>query len=87
MLLLRNPRHRVFGWALAGFGLFWASTGWPVLRPAGLMTDDAWPGMTFAVWFLNRFGAFLAVPIVVLLLIFPDGRFLPGRWGAAGRAA
>ena len=43
--------------------------------------------MTFALWFLNRFGAFLVVPIAVLLLIFPTGRFLPGRWGAAGKVA
>ena len=86
-LLLRNPRQG-FGWALAGFGLFWVLDGLAQSYVhAGLTADDAWPGMTFALWFLNRFGAFLVVPIAVLLLIFPTGRFLPGRWGTAGKAA
>ena len=86
-LLLRNPRQG-FGWALAGFGLFWVLDGLAQSYVhAGLTADDAWPGMTFALWFLNRFGAFLLVPIAVLLLIFPTGRFLPGRWGTAGKAA
>ena len=37
--------------------------------------------MTFALWFLKRFTAFLPVAIAVLLLIFPTGRFLPGPLG------
>ncbi len=86
-LLLRNPRQG-FGWAVAWFGLFWVLDGLSQSYVhAGLTADDAWPGMTFALWFLNRFGAFLIVPVALMLLIFPTGRFLPGRWGGAGRFA
>jgi signal transduction histidine kinase len=86
-LLLRNPRQGI-GWALAGFGVFWVLDGMAQSYVhAGLTADDAWPAMTAVLWFLNRFGAFLVVPIAVLLLIFPTGRFLPGRWGVAGKVS
>jgi hypothetical protein len=86
-LLLRNPRQG-FGWAVAWFGLFWVLDGLAQSYVhAGLTADDAWPGMTFALWFLNRFGAFLIVPVALMLLIFPTGRFLQGRWGVAGKVS
>lgn len=86
-LLLRNPRQG-FGWAVAWFGLFWVLDGLSqsYVR-AGLTATDAWTGMTFALWFLNRFGAFLILPVAVMLLIFPTGRFLGGRLGTAGKVA
>lgn len=83
-IVLRSPGHQVIGWALAGCGLFWSLDGlsesW--VR-TGMITEAALPGMTFAVWFLMRFTALLMSTIVVLPLLFPDGRFLPGRWGIA----
>jgi signal transduction histidine kinase len=87
VVLLRVPGHR-FGWALAWLGLFWALDGVAqAYVRVGLSADDAWPGMTFALWFLLRFTSLLPVAIAALLLIFPTGRFLPGRWGAAGKAS
>jgi len=86
-VILRTPGHRVIGLAMGGAGLFWAADGvaesWVRL---GLVTEDALPGMTFAVWFLFRFTALLTATVVLLPLIFPDGRFLPGAWGAASWA-
>lgn len=83
-IILRTPGRRVIGWAMGGVGLFWALDGlsesWVRL---GLVTEDAVPGSTFAAWFLFRFSALLTASIVLLPLIFPEGRFLPGRWGVA----
>ncbi|NYD56227.1 signal transduction histidine kinase [Nocardioides marinisabuli] len=82
----RDPRSR-FGWALAGFGLFWAVDGlaqsWLY---AGVTDTSAWPGSTLALWFWGRVGSLLPVVAAVLLLLFPTGRFLPGRWGRASGA-
>ncbi|MFD1946792.1 sensor histidine kinase [Nocardioides aestuarii] len=86
-IVLRNRPGHGFGWALAGFGLFWALDGLAqAYVRVGLSPDEAWPGMTFALWFLLRAGSLLPVVTAVLLLLFPTGRFLPGRWGVASRA-
>lgn len=83
-IVLRVPGHGGIGWALAGAALFWASDGVSEAYVAlGVVTDHPLPGMTFAVWFLFRFTALLIPAIVVLPLVFPEGRFLRGRWGAA----
>lgn len=85
--VLRSPGHRAIGWTLAGSAAFWASDG---LSEAyvrlGTVTEEALPGSTFALWFLFRFTALLTATVVVLPLLFPEGRFLPGRWGAASWA-
>lgn len=85
--VLRGREARLFGWLLGGLGLFWALDGvaQSAIR-AGVTDQHVWPGMTFAVWFLERFGAFLPVSILALALIFPNGRFLPGALGVLGRA-
>lgn len=85
-VLWRRPRHRGFALALAGSGVFWALDGISesCVR-LGLVTPEPLPGMTFAVWFLQRFTALLPVTVAALLLLFPTGRFLAGRWGAVGR--
>lgn len=87
VILMKEPRQRV-GWVLAGSGIFWALDGLTqsyIL--SGLRETDAWPGMTFALWFLNRFGSYLTSVTAVLVMIFPTGRFLPGRWGTASWVA
>ncbi|MFB9730936.1 GAF domain-containing sensor histidine kinase [Ornithinimicrobium kibberense] len=80
VILMRDPRQG-FGWALAWLGCFWALDGlsqsW-VRYAVGY--DESLPGSNLALWFLNRVGAFLPVTVALLLLLFPTGRFLPGRW-------
>ena len=87
VVLVREPLQG-FGWALAGSGLFWVTDGLAqsYVR-VGLSADDLWPGLSFAAWYLNRFTGYLTVPIAVMLLLFPTGRLLPGRWGTAGRVS
>jgi signal transduction histidine kinase len=85
IILLRDARQR-FGWLLGALGLFWVLDGLAqsYIR-YGITDDDILPGMATAFWFLHRFGALLPVSVAALLLIFPTGRFLGGRWGVAGR--
>ncbi|MFS3128483.1 sensor histidine kinase [Nocardioides sp. Bht2] len=86
-IVLRHDRHQMFGWALAGFGLFWALDGFAqsYVR-SGLSETEAWPAMTWMLWFLNRFGVYLTAVTAVLVMIFPTGRFLSGAWGWVSRA-
>lgn len=87
-IVLVHDRRQRFGWLLALSGLFWALDGFAQSYVhAGLGADSAWPQMTFALWFLNRFGAYLTAVTAVLLLVFPTGRFLPGRWTPASWVA
>lgn len=87
IILMKDPRQRV-GWVLAGSGIFWALDGFTqsyIL--SGLSETGSWPAMTFALWFLNRFGSYLTAVTAVLVMIFPTGRFLPGRWRVASWVA
>ena len=86
-MLLHDVRQR-FGWALAWLGVFWVldALSQSYVR-YGVRSDDALPGINAALWFLDRFGAFLPVTVAVLLMIFPTGRFLEGRWGRGSQVA
>ncbi|HWJ08017.1 MAG TPA: GAF domain-containing sensor histidine kinase [Nocardioides sp.] len=87
-VILLHDRRQLFGWVLAFSGLFWALDGFSQSYVhAGLTAQDAWPGMTFTLWFLNRFGAYLTSVTAASLLVFPTGRFLPGRWTTASWVA
>ena len=87
-LVLLHDRRQAFGWALGWIGLFWSLDGLAQSYVRyGVRTDDALAGVNAALWVLNRFGAFLPMTVAVLLLIFPTGRFLEGRWGRVGQAA
>lgn len=44
------------------------------------------PGTDFAYWFVARAGAFLLSGLVALLLLYPTGRLLGGRWRAVALA-
>src|SRR6478735_2497901 len=87
VVLLHDVRQG-FGWALAWLGIFWAldAVAQSYVR-YGVRPDGALPAMNPALWFLDRFGAFLPVTVAVLLMIFPTGRFVEGRWGRACQAA
>ncbi|HYO39374.1 MAG TPA: sensor histidine kinase [Nocardioidaceae bacterium] len=80
-ILNARPRHRV-GLVLAGLGLVWALDGvaesWSAYSiSAGL------PGADVAVWFVARFGAVLLLGLPLLLVLYPTGRLMAGRAGAA----
>ena len=87
VVLVHDPRQG-FGWALGGIAIFWGLDG---LAQAyvryGISADEALPGVNAALWFLNRFGAFLPMTVAVLLAIFPTGRFLAGVWGRITQVA
>lgn len=84
-ILLGRTAH-IFGWLLGGLGVFWSLDGLAqsYIR-AGVTDEGVWPGMTFTVWFLDRFGSFLSVWIAAVLLVFPSGRLLPGWHGIVAR--
>ncbi len=87
VVLARVPAGR-FARGLGGLGLFWSADALAQSYiNAGLTATHAWPGMTLALWVFNRLGSLLPTAIAVLLLLFPNGRFLTGRWGTGGRIA
>jgi signal transduction histidine kinase len=86
VFVLRQGGHGAVGWALGATGIFWSLDGLSeAWVNATLHAQEPLPGSTFALWFLLRFTALLPATLVVLALVFPDGRFLPGRWGAASK--
>ena len=70
----------VLGWLALGEALLFAAAGlgdqW-VRRP-GVAGDDA--GVAWAVWVTDRFSAFLAVGVWLVLILLPDGRLPSPRW-------
>ena len=78
VILRSRPRHRV-GVVLAVFGLVWAADGLLESWSALAFAEDL-PGVGGAVWFVARFGAFLLVGLPLLLVLYPTGRLMPGRW-------
>ena len=86
VVLSRRPGHRV-GYVLVGFGLLWAVDGlleaWyavGITAPYGTPPDDVLPGTGFAYWFVARAGAFLLMGLPLLLVLYPTGRLITGRW-------
>ena len=89
LVVLRRTAYRGFGWTLAAVGLFWLLDGLAQSYVRlGVATGDQaegpMPAMTFAVWFLYRFTSLLPLTIVILPLLFPDGRFVSGVGRVAG---
>jgi signal transduction histidine kinase len=84
VILVRRP-GQVFGWGMAWLALFWSLDGLSqsYVRYA-ITTDDALAGSNLALWVLNRVGAYLPLSLALLLLLFPDSRFLPGRGRVVG---
>ena len=84
VILLQRP-GQVFGWGMAWLALFWSVDGLSqsYVRYA-VRADEALAGSNLALWFLNRVGAYLPLSLALLLFLFPDGRFLPGRWRVVG---
>ncbi|MBL0747151.1 sensor histidine kinase [Nocardioides baculatus] len=84
-IVLRRGAYARFGWVLAASAVFWSldAVAEAYVR-LGYLLDRPLPAMTLAVWFLLRFTAILLPLVVVLPLLFPTGRMLPGRWRVAG---
>ncbi|MDN4160069.1 sensor histidine kinase [Nocardioides abyssi] len=87
-VVLTSDRRQGLGWALAWSGVFWTLDGvsesW---FRTGLDSAEPLPLMTTTAWFLLRFTSLLPVTVALVALLFPTGRFLPGRWGTAGKVA
>jgi two-component system NarL family sensor kinase len=78
VVLLTRPRDTV-GQVLGAVALVWtvdgALDGWISYS----LARDV-PGTDFSYWFVARVGAFLLTGLVALLLLYPTGRLLAGRW-------
>jgi len=90
LILSRHPRH------LVGLLFCLSQLGWAVNNLAGsYVRAGGLPFTSVAVWFYIWPGVLSGAVFVILLLVFPDGRFLSPRWrrvgqvflGAAGLAA
>ena len=83
VILRHAPRNRV-GLVLITFGTLWAVDGFAESWSAFSLASGA-PGTAAAFWFYERVGAFLLLGLPLVLTLYPDGRFMPGGWGVAGR--
>lgn len=84
-VVLRSRPGQPVGRLLAVVGGIWAAdgvlSGW-----IGFSTLHDLPGLTFAYWFVARFGAVLLSGLVMLLVLYPTGRLLDGRARSLGQA-
>ena len=78
LLLWRLPRQPI-AWVLSGFGTLWVLDGLAsaAVNYAWYFDREAWWAVP-AFWFFSRFGAVLLLPLVLLLVLFPDGRLRSG---------
>ncbi|HWJ81497.1 MAG TPA: GAF domain-containing sensor histidine kinase [Nocardioides sp.] len=80
VILVSRPGQG-FGWGMAWLGLFWSLDGLSQTYVRYAITSDhALAGSNLALWFFNRVGSYLPLSLALLLMLFPDGRYLPGRW-------
>jgi two-component system NarL family sensor kinase len=83
-VLWRYPRHPV-AWVITLTGLFWSFDGlcesWAAYGMAHTAQDgQSLPLSGFAVWVVAQLGAFLLVGLPLVLVLYPTGRLVPGRW-------
>ena len=87
LLLWRLPWHPIAS-LLTGFGLFWALDGLAAAwANYAAEIDPSVPLGTLAYWFVERMGAGLLLFLPLLLVLFPDGKLLPGAWRWVGIAS
>ncbi|MGZ8735761.1 MAG: hypothetical protein ACXWW7_01205 [Nocardioides sp.] len=84
VILRERPWHAV-GVVLAALGMVWAVDGlmeswsaysWGTTRP----------GTDLAIWFVARFGSTLLLGLPLILVLYPTGRLMGGRWRAVSIA-
>lgn len=87
LLLWRLPWHPI-AVVLTGFGALWVVDGLAsaAVNLAWYEDRDAWWAVP-AFWVFTRLGSVLILPIVLLLLLFPDGRLRSGGWRAVSIVA
>lgn len=83
LLLWRLPWHPI-AVVLTGFGTLWVIDGLAsaAVNLAWYTDRDAWWAVP-AFWVFTRLGSVLILPVVLLLLLFPDGRLRRSGWRAA----
>jgi hypothetical protein len=88
LIASRHPRNPV-GWLFCGFGVLYPAVGmlYSYAVYGVYATADGLPGQELAAWVFAWSGELSFVPVILLLLLFPDGRFLTRRWRAVGIAA
>lgn len=81
LLLWRRPQQPI-AWVLSVFGTLWVLDGLAsaAVNYAWYFDREAWWAVP-AFWFFSRFGSVLLLPLVLLLVLFPDGRLRSG-WRA-----
>ena len=87
LLLWRLPWHPI-AVVLTLFGVLWIVDGLAAAAAnyAWYADRDAWWAVP-AFWYFTRFGAVLLLPVVLLLVLFPDGRLRGGVWRVISIAA
>jgi signal transduction histidine kinase len=87
LLQRRLPRHPI-AWVLLLSGLLWSvdslAGGWLVYAA---FTSPGAPLAGAALWIYFRLGSALLLGLPILLILFPDGRLLEGRWRVAALAS
>lgn len=81
VILRRHPRH-LLGWILASTGVVWALDGLcESYTSYGIAASPDLPLTGFALWFVAQFGAVLLLCLPSVLVLYPTGRVMAGRWG------
>jgi hypothetical protein len=86
LLLVRRPANRV-GWLFCVANLGWALVGTSGAYVRWALTPGAdLPGTPAAVWLYTWPGALSLGVYLLLIMVFPDGRFASARWDNRGKA-
>jgi signal transduction histidine kinase len=79
-VLWRHPWHPV-AWVITATGLLWTLDAVCESYSAFGMAHPPYPPLTgFAVWVVAQLGAFLLVGLPLVLVLYPTGRLMTGRW-------
>ena len=84
-VVLQHRPADVVGRVLAAVGLVWLADGLLAAWGSYAYAHDL-PLADFSFWFVWRFGAVLLSGLVTLLLLYPTGRLVAGRWRPVGLA-
>jgi hypothetical protein len=88
LIAARHPRNAV-GWLFCAFGILYPLVGvlWTYAIYGLNAVEGGLPGQQAAAWLFAWSGETVFLLVVLLLLLFPHGRFLTPRWSRVGAAA